>query len=117
MIQAVSDKIVVESMRVEKTKGGIIMPDSGSDPIGYGKVLSVGGDVPNKSLQGRILVYHPRAGMDTLMDESLLKVLKYEEVYGILEDKDIEASLAPIVIGKKAEVAKKSGGGVVIVPQ
>ena len=119
MIQAISDKIVVESMRVGKTEAGIIIPDSGSDSVGYGKIISIGDDIPKTIVTvGNILVFHPRAGMDNLINETLLKVLKYEEVYGILTDKDIINTLTPIVIGKKAQDPSivTGGGGVVIAP-
>jgi len=119
MIQAVSDKIVLESMRVTKSKHGIIIPDTGSDTQGYGKVLSVGDEVPKCFEIGQILIYHPRAGMDTIMDESMLKIVKHEEVWGILTSGDVASSLEPIVIGKKAEKIVSGAnrkGGVIVVP-
>jgi co-chaperonin GroES (HSP10) len=115
MIQAVTDKIVVESMRVGMSKQGLIIPNMGNDTQGYGKVLSVGEEVPECFKVGQILMFHPRAGMDTVMDESLMKIIKYEEAWGIVIDTSILNTLTPIVIGRKAEAANK-GGGVVIAP-
>jgi len=119
MIQAVTDKIVLESMRVTKSKHGIIIPDTGSDTQGYGRVLSVGDEVPKCFEIGQILVYHPRAGMDTIMDESMLKIVKHEEVWGVLINEDFISTLEPIVIGKKAEKVVDGAnrkGGVIVVP-
>lgn len=104
MIQAVADKIVVEVMRAAKTKGGLLLPDNVKDPQGYGRVLSLGDDVANKRIkEGDILVFHPMAGMDTLMDNRIFKVLKYEELYGILQNEEIEASLEALKIGGSSE--------------
>lgn len=102
MIKAVSDKIIVQMMKAEKTAGGLILPEGASEPQAYGKVLSVGEEVENIT-EGDFLVFFPRAGMDCLIDKDLLKVLKYEEVYGILQDETIKKSLVEITIGRKEE--------------
>jgi co-chaperonin GroES (HSP10) len=98
MIKAVADKIIVQFMRATKTKGGLILPDTVTDPQGYGKVLSVGEDVNNVEV-GEFLVFHPRAGMDMLINKQILKVLKYDELYGKLEDQEIKDSLSPLTVG------------------
>lgn len=105
MIQAVADKIVVEIMRVTKTKGGLLLPDSAVDPQGYGRVLSVGELVKEGTDidEGTFLVFHPRAGMDMLMEKRLLKVLKYEEIYGILLSDEIKETLEALKIGGSSE--------------
>ena len=65
MIKAVGDKIVVEELKRTKTEGGIILPDSSSDPQGYGKVLSFGEDVENLNV-GDVIVFHNRGGQASL---------------------------------------------------
>lgn len=100
MIQAVADKIIVQFMRATKTKGGLILPDQVTDPQGYGKVLSVGEDIPKKINVDDFIVFHPRAGMDMLIDGNIMKVLKYDEIYGLLQDDSIKESLSPLQIGK-----------------
>ena len=102
MIKAVADKIVVEIMRANKTKGGLILPTNGVEPQGYGRVLSVGELVDNIEI-GDYLVYHPMAGMDMVLDKQILKVLKYEELYGILLDDDIKETLEAMKIGGSTE--------------
>jgi co-chaperonin GroES (HSP10) len=93
MIQAVNDKIIVEEMKRTQTKGGIIFPHGAGDPQGYGMVISVGEDVENIE-EGNIIVFHQRGGQSGLIGKKLLRVLKYDEVYGILNDKDTLESLA-----------------------
>lgn len=102
MIQAVGDKIIAEIMRATKTISGLLLPES-SDPQGYGRVVSCGEGVPENIVPGTILVFHLRAGMDMLMNKRILKVLKYDELYGILEDKDIEGTLEVMKIGGSSE--------------
>jgi hypothetical protein len=41
--------------------------------------------------------------MDMLMNKQILKVLKYDEIYGILEDQDIKDSLSPLIYGGERE--------------
>jgi len=102
MIQAVADKILVEELRATKTKGGLHLPDNTSQPQSYGKVVSYGENVQNIKV-GDVLVYHPRAGMDLLVDKKLLKVLKYEELYGILESEEIKKTLEAVMFGGHTE--------------
>ena len=107
MIKAVADKIVVELMRATKTKGGLVLPESAAEPQAYGKVLSVGEDVFEKVKEGDMLIFHPRAGMDLLLNEQIFKVLKYEELYGFLQDEGIEETLEVIKMGKGNEKESK----------
>ena len=46
-IQAIEDKVIVEVLAdVNKTEGGLIIPDSAAEaPQKYGRVLSMGNDV------------------------------------------------------------------------
>ena len=104
MIKAVDDKVIVEELKRTKSEGGIIFPENAGDPQGYGKVLSLGDDVANKQIkEGDIIVFHPRGGQVILMRKSLFRVLKYDEIYGILDDKEIEESLASMEIKSISE--------------
>ena len=86
MIKAINDHVVVEELKRTKTKGGIILPDKAEDPQGYGKVLSVGEEVKNTK-EGDIIVFHNRGGQAALIGNKFLRILKNNEIYGILEDK------------------------------
>ena len=102
MIKAVDDKIIVEVMKPSKTSGGLILPSTSNEPQSYGKVISVGETITTISM-GQIVVFHPKAGMDLVMDSRLIKVLKYGEIYGILKDDKTEALLDIVTIGKSNE--------------
>jgi co-chaperonin GroES (HSP10) len=103
MIEAIGDKIVVQVLKRSKSTGGIILPETVQDPQGYGKVVSVGPDVKDKIKEGDILVMHPRGGMDVVMDKLLLKVLKADEVYGHLKNKEIRDSLDNMTLEPQKE--------------
>lgn len=100
MIDAIKDKIVVQLMTREKTKSGLIIPDAIQEPQAFCKVLSVGNEVENVKV-GDIIVCHIRSGMDVVIDKDIIKVVKEDEVYGQLSDKDTINSLKSIDITKK----------------
>jgi len=118
MINAIEDKIIVEYLREARTEAGIVLPDSGQDPQGYGRVLSIGNKVEHIK-EGDVLIFHTRAGMDFILDKRVQKCLKYEEVYGIVDDKELESRLEALEFAGKSEGAnlvRPAGGGVVIAP-
>ncbi len=79
------DKIVVEVLKPEgKTKGGIIVPETAErEPQGYGRVLSFGEDITSVK-EGDIVLFAKFGGQDVLIDQRVLKVLIYGEIYGVL---------------------------------
>ena len=85
-VKAVKDKVVVEVLKSEeKTEGGIIVPATAEkDPQGYGRVISVGEEVTTIK-EGDIVLFAKFGGQDILLDRQVMKVLMYNEVYGILE--------------------------------
>ena len=115
MINALKDKIIVEFLRTTKTESGLIIPDSAKDPQGFGRVLSVGEEVKNIK-EGDVLVFHMMAGMDLILNKTVQKCLKAEEVYGILDDEDLVSRLEPLVFEAKEEkkIVKDRTGGVII---
>lgn len=109
MIQAIEDKIVGEVLRREVSAGGIILPEGAQDPQTYVKVLSVGEKAANKNIkEGDIIVCHVRGGMDSVIGYKLLKILKLDEVYGILTDEETLGALEEIELqpGNKEEKSK-----------
>lgn len=100
MINAVGDKLVVLLMRRTKSSGGIFIPNNIPDPQAYGKVLSVGEAIKEMTVKvGDIIVMHLNAGMDMVMEKNLMRTLKYDEVYGVLTDKEFEKNLEEMIIG------------------
>lgn len=105
MITATGDKIIVVLMKANKTKGGLHLPENTQEPQAYGKVVSIGEDLNQcKNInKGDYLVFHPHAGMDMLLDRQILKVLKYDELYGILDSNEIKETLEALVFGGQSE--------------
>lgn len=104
MIKAIDDKIIVEDLKRTQSEGGIIFPENAGDPQAYGVILSIGDDVANRQLkEGDIIVFHLRAGQAILMKKRLLRVVKYDEVYGTLDDDEIKESLAAMEIKSVSE--------------
>jgi co-chaperonin GroES (HSP10) len=105
MIQAINDKVVAVMLKREKTKSGLIIPDAVQEPQAFCRVLSVGEDVKNIKV-GQIIVCHLRGGMDAILDQNIIKVLKNDEIYGVLTDEDTIASLTELEL--KAAAKKES---------
>jgi co-chaperonin GroES (HSP10) len=97
MIQAIEDKIVTTLMKRTKSVGGIILPETSQEPQAYGKVISVGDKAADKGIkEGDIIVSHIRSGMDSVIGNKFIKVLKLEEVYGVLTDQETLEALETI---------------------
>ncbi|HUU87209.1 MAG TPA: hypothetical protein VMX17_05580 [Candidatus Glassbacteria bacterium] len=97
MIKAIEDKIFVEVLKRKVSTGGIILPEGAQDPQTYGRVISLGKTATDKGIKiGDIVVCHVRGGMDSVIGYKLFKILKLDEVYGTLEDKETLKSLEEI---------------------
>jgi len=115
MIQAVADKIIVEVLKITKTDSGLIIPGTVQDPQGYGLVVSCGEQIENIK-KGDVLMYHTMAGMDIVFDKKIFKCLKYEELYGVLDDKELVSKMEPVTIGKPIIEKPAKTGGIVVAP-
>ena len=93
-IKPLGDKILVEVLEAEeKTKGGIILPDTAKEEKSEGKVVSVG---PGKVLEsGKIqplevkagdkVIFGKYAGDEILIDGKKHKIIKENEVLAVYE--------------------------------
>ena len=93
-IKPLGDKILVEVLEAEeKTKGGIILPDTAKEEKSEGKVVSVG---PGKVLEsGKIqplevkagdkVIFGKYAGDEILIDGRKHKIIKENEVLAVYE--------------------------------
>jgi co-chaperonin GroES (HSP10) len=122
MIQAIEDKIVTTLMKRTKSVGGLILPETSQEPQAYGKVISVGDKAADKGIkEGDIIVSHIRSGMDSVIGNKFIKVLKLEEVYGVLTDQETLEALETIEL-QSSDVkpektsAVQSGGSRIIRP-
>ncbi len=94
-IRPLGDKILVKVLEAEeKTKGGIILPDTAKEEKTEGKVISVG---PGKVLEsGKIqalevkkgdrVIFGKYAGDEIVIDGDKHKILKESEILAICED-------------------------------
>jgi len=73
-----------------KTSGGLIIPDSAVlDPQSYGRVVSVGANVPEDVKEGDVITFHNSGGMATVFKGQTFRVLKYGEIYGKITDEEM----------------------------
>jgi len=85
-IQAINDHVVVEELikTEDTTTGGIIIPQTVKvEPQKYGKVLSIGEEVKNLSVDD-IVVFHQSGGQAVIVNGMIQRILKNTEVYGIV---------------------------------
>ncbi|MBN1688007.1 MAG: co-chaperone GroES [Candidatus Omnitrophica bacterium] len=93
-IKPLGDKILVEVLEAEeKTKGGIILPDTAKEEKTEGKVVSAG---PGKTLEsgkvqplevkkGDRIIFGKYAGDEILIDGKKHKILKESEILAVYE--------------------------------
>jgi|LSQX01.3.fsa_nt_gb chaperonin GroES len=85
-IRAINDHVVVEELikAEDKTEAGIIIPQTiKMEPQKYGKVLSVGEKVTNIKVDD-IVVFHQAGGQALLLNNVIQRILKNDEIYGVL---------------------------------
>jgi co-chaperonin GroES (HSP10) len=93
MLTALNDKIIVQDLKKEKSKGGLIIPDTVQQPQAFGVVVSIGDKVIAPVELGQVLVFHTSGGMAMVVEGKILRCLMEGEVYAIVEDKEIIDSL------------------------
>lgn len=93
-IRPLGEKIVVKLLESEeKTKGGIILPDTAKEEKAEGEVVAVG---PGKTLEsgkvqppevkkGDRVIFGKYAGDEVLIDGKKHKIIKEEEVLAVFE--------------------------------
>ena len=93
-VKPVGDKILVEILEAEeKTKGGIILPDTAKEEKAEGKVVAVGSGkrLENGSLQpfevkkGDRVIFGKYSGDEIEIEGKKHKILKESEVLAIFE--------------------------------
>jgi len=93
-IKPLGDKILVEVLEAEeKTKGGIILPDTAKEEktegkviaVGAGKVLESGKREAPEVKKGDRVIFGKYAGDEILIDGKKHKVLKESEILAVFE--------------------------------
>ena len=93
-IRPLGDRVIVErTPDEEKTKGGILIPDSAKEKPSRGKIVAVG---PGKRLEngdrlaldlkvGQVVLFGKYAGSETKVGDKELVVLREDDVIGVVE--------------------------------
>jgi chaperonin GroES len=93
-IKPLSDRILVRRLEAEeKTKGGIIIPDTAKEKPREGKIVAVGDGriddngkkVPLSIKKGDKVLFNSYAGTDIKVDGEEFLIMKEEDVLGIIE--------------------------------
>ncbi len=94
-LKPLGDRIVVQRQEAgEKTKGGIILPDTAKEKPQIGKVVAVGDgkllkDGKRKELQvkkGDTILFSSYAGDEFKLDADKVLLMREEDVLAVLED-------------------------------
>ena len=93
-LKPLHDRVLVERVNSEdKTKGGIIIPDTAQEKPMEGKVLAVGGGARNENGQivaldvkkGDRILFGKWSGTEVKIDGKELVIMKESDIMGIIE--------------------------------
>lgn len=93
-IRPLNDRILVKRLEEEeKTKGGIIIPDSAKEKPAEGKVVAVGqgkhndkGDlIPMQLKEGDRILFSKYGGTDVKLDGEDYLIMREDDVLGVVE--------------------------------
>ncbi len=93
-LKPLHDRVLVERVEQEdRTKGGIIIPDTAQEKPMEGKVISVGGGARNENGQvvaldvkkGDRVVFGKWSGTEVKIDGKELLIMKESDIMGIIE--------------------------------
>lgn len=87
------DRVLIERVEEEVTKGGIVIPDNAKEKPSRGKVISVGegklldkGEIRKLTVKaGDVVVFGKYAGTEVKVDDKDLVVMREEDILGIME--------------------------------
>ncbi|MBD3426077.1 MAG: co-chaperone GroES [Candidatus Omnitrophica bacterium] len=88
------DRVLVELMEAEeKTKGGIVLPDTAKEKpqqgkvvsVGTGRITSEGKEVALKVKEGDVVLYGKYSGTELRVDDKDMLMLKEEDILGIVK--------------------------------
>jgi chaperonin GroES len=92
-VKPLGDRVLVEVLEAEeKTKGGIVLPDTAKEKPQQGKIVSVGKGrisddgkvVPLEVKEGDVILYGKYSGTELKIDDRNLLMLKEEDILGVI---------------------------------
>jgi chaperonin GroES len=95
-VRPLGDRLIVKPMEAEeKTKGGIILPDSAKEKPQEGKIVAVGKGkldengkpMPMEVKEGDKVLYGKYGGTEITINETEYIILREEDVLAIVEEK------------------------------
>ncbi len=95
-IRPLHDRVIVQRLEEdEKTKGGIIIPDSAKEAPAEGKIIAVGpgkkdeaGKIsPVDVKKGQKVIFSKYAGTDIKVEGTEYLIMREEDILGVIESK------------------------------
>ncbi len=92
-VKPLGDRVLVEVLEAEeRTKGGIVLPDTAKEKPQQGKVVSVGKGkisddgkvVPLEVKEGDVILYGKYSGTELKVDDRNLLMLREEDILGVV---------------------------------
>ncbi|MDP3789449.1 MAG: co-chaperone GroES [Candidatus Omnitrophota bacterium] len=93
-IQPLGDRVVIEVLEArEKTKGGIVLPDTAKEKPQEGKVVAVGKGktaddgkvIPLEVKAGDKILYGKYSGTEVTIDETEYLIMKEEDILAVVK--------------------------------
>jgi chaperonin GroES len=93
-IKPLNDRILVKRLEAEdKTKGGIIIPDTAKEKPNQGRVIAVGEGAKDKDGKrlpiqvkiGEKILFSSYAGTELKLEDEEYVILREDDVYGVIE--------------------------------
>lgn len=93
-IQPLGDRVVIEVLEAkEKTKGGIVLPDTAKEKpqeakvvaVGKGKVSDDGKVIPLEVKVGDKILYGKYSGTEVTLDEKEYLIIKEEDILAVVK--------------------------------
>ena len=93
-IKPLHDRVVVKRVEEEqKTKGGIIIPDTAKEKpirgkvvaVGSGRVLENGTKIPLQVKEGDLVLFGKYAGTEIKIEDEEHLIMREEDILGIIE--------------------------------
>lgn len=94
-VRPLGDRVLVKRLEEEeKTKGGIIIPDTAKEKPQQGKIIAVGNGritedgkvIPLNVKAGERILFQKYAGSDIKIEGEEYLILREEEILGVIED-------------------------------
>jgi chaperonin GroES len=94
MLKPLADRVIIEVLaKEEKTKSGIVLPDTAKEKpqegkivaVGSGKVLETGQRIPLDVKAGDKVIFSKYAGTEVKVDEKEYLILSERDILAIIE--------------------------------